>query len=102
MIIRFIFTEPFKPAHPAFRYGMLAVTLCLLTADIRWYLSLPPDWPYDRYGGFIAILSMLFTQLLLFRWPTSVTVILRVLTLGWVLFAAFYVFYLVRILYPLP
>ena len=102
MNIRSIFMEPLKPMHPVYRYGMLVLILYLLAENIRWYFTLTPDWPYDRYGGLIGVLMLLFTHLsFVFRWPTSITVILRVLTFGLILFGGFYVFYLSRVLYPL-
>lgn len=103
MNIRSIFTEPSKQLHPAYSYGVLVVILWLLAENIRLYLALSPEWPYDRYGGFVVPLTLLFLHLSYqFRWPTFVTVILRVLAYGWVLFGCFYSFYLSRILYPLP
>lgn len=99
MNIRSIFTEPSKPLHPAYSYGMLVVILYLLVKSTRWYLALPPDWPYDRYGDFVVILMLLFLHLSYqFRWPTSVTVILRILALSWTVFGLFYIIYLFYVL----
>jgi len=62
-----------------------------------------PIWRSDPYRGVVVILAFLLLFLAnRFAWPTRVTVILRVLTWICVVFALFYIFYLSRVLYPLP
>ena len=57
----------------------------------------------DPYRGVVVILAFLLLFLAnRFAWPTRVTVILRVLAWICVVFALFYIFYLSRVLYPLP
>ena len=101
MKISSIFTEPIKPLHPVFRYGMLAVCLLLLGWHIQWRFDVPPSYPYDRHGNGVVVLMLLFNHLAFqFQWPVRVTVALRILALGWLAFAVFYLFYWVHVLYP--
>ena len=62
-----------------------------------------PIWRSDPYRGVVVILAFLLLFLATqFAWPARVTVILRVLALIGFVFALFYIFYLSRVLYPLP
>ncbi len=83
MNIRGAFTDRPKPAHWAFRYGLLVGSLLLLAWHIHWRLNLPADYPYARDGngviGLMLIINVLAYQ---FRWSTPVTVALRVFGLG--------------------
>ena len=98
MSIRSIFTSPpdmasSKPWHQAYRYSMLVFIL---------FLTLPSTYPFDPYSTSIVALMLLFSHLAYwFKWPTTVTVILRVLVWIWIVFAFFYMFYLSHVLYPL-
>jgi len=104
MNIRSIFTEPPKLSslvYRYYRYPMLIAILLLLALHIQWYVTLPPGYHYDPYRGFVVVLMLLFNHLaFLFKWPPSVTVILRILALSWTVFGLFYAFYLSRVLYP--
>jgi hypothetical protein len=99
MNIRAIFTEPSKPAHPAFSYGFLVVILLLLASDIRWRLSLPPTYSHERYASAVVALMLLFNHLAYqFRLPFALIIALRCLAWGWLVFGIFYIFYWSHIL----
>ena len=101
MNIRASFTEPPKERSFTFRYGMLVVCLLLLAFHIQWRLTLSPDYRHDRNGNGVVALMLLFNTLAYqFRWPTSVTVALRLLAWVWLAFGCFYIFYWSHILYP--
>jgi len=101
MNIRSNFTEPSNAVHPAFRYGMLVVCLLLLAVHIQWRLTLPSDYRHDPNGNGVVALMLLFNHLAHnFRWPTSVTIALRLLAWGWLAFGCFYIFYWSHVLYP--
>jgi hypothetical protein len=101
MNIPAIFAEPPKPAHPAFRYGMLVACLLLLAWHIQWRLSLPATYPYDRNSNGVVVLMLLFNHLAYqFHWPTSVTVALRALAWVWLAFGCVYILYWSHVLYP--
>lgn len=94
-------TEPPKMVRPVFRWVMLAIILLLLVIHIRWRLTLPPGYRGDRNGNGVIVLAILFNHLAFqFRWPRSVTAVLRVLMWSWLAFTLFYVFYWSHILYP--
>jgi len=102
MNLRSILTQSSKPIHPVYRYGMLVIILLLLVQDVRWYLTLPPTYPYDPYGGLIGVLMLLFLHLAFaFQWRRSVAVALWILAVGWLLFAFFYISYWSDVLYPI-
>ena len=89
MGFRSIFTEPSKPAHPAFQYGMLVVILVLLAADVWWRVSFPP---VDRYMNSVVVLILLFNHLAYqFQWPPLGTVAIRILAWGWLVCGLLYV-----------
>ena len=93
-------TEPPTVQRPLFKYVMLVFTLLLLAMDIHWRLTLPPDYRHDPYGNGVVTLMLLLNILAFqFRWPTFITVALRLLALSWLAFGAFYVFYWSHILY---
>jgi hypothetical protein len=101
MNVRASLTEPPKEGGSIFRYGMLVFSLVLLAVHIHWRLTLPPDYPYDRNGnGVVAVMLLLNTLAYQFRWPTSVTVALRLLAWVWLAFGGFYIAYWSHILYP--
>lgn len=90
MNIRSIFTEPAKLAHPGFRYGMLVGCLLLLAWSVRWRLSVPADYPYERNGNIVVVLMLLLNHLAYqFQWSTRVTIALRALALSWLVFTFF-------------
>ena len=97
MKIESVFTRPPVPplSHPAYRYGMLVLILCLLGDYVVWYLGLPTEYPYDRYRTGILELALLVNHLAFsFQWRPSVTAALRVLAMSWVVFGLFYaIFY---------
>ncbi len=79
---------------------MLVVTLLLLAWHIYWRLTLPPDYRQDPNGNGVVALMLLFNTLAFqFRWPTSITVALRLLAWSWLAFGSFYIFYWSHILY---
>jgi hypothetical protein len=87
-----IFAEPSKP-NPVFAYGFLVVILLLLVERIWWFISLPPQYPYERYTGFVVVLMLLFNHLAYqFRLPTRLTVFCRILAIVWLAFGLFYIF----------
>ena len=101
MNIRAIFTHPPREGGSTFRYGFLVVCLLLLAFHIQWRLTLSPDYRGDRNVGGVVALMLLFNHLAFyFRWPTSVTVALRLLAWVWLAFGCFYIFYWSHILYP--
>jgi hypothetical protein len=103
MSIRSLSTGPLKADHPAYRYGMLALILVLLAQNIHLYLGLPPAYRGDPYGNGVVGLMLLFVHLAYwFRWPSAIAVALKFLAWGWLVFGAFYIFYLSHVLYPLP
>jgi hypothetical protein len=94
MNIRSLLTTPLQPGRPLFVYGMLALILLLLIWNVHQLLSLPPFYPYDRYGNSVVVLMLLFNHLAYqFRWPVPVTVALRLLAIGWLVFGCIYVGY---------
>jgi hypothetical protein len=88
-----ILTHPPGPllSHPAYRYGMLVLILCLLGDYVEWYLGLPTDYPYDRYRSGILVLALLVNHLAFsFQWRPAVAAALRVLAMSWVVVGLFY------------
>jgi hypothetical protein len=91
-----VFTHPPSPplSHPVYRYGMLVFILCLLGRYVLWYLGLPAEYPYDRYGTGILELALLFNHLAFsLEWRPLVTAALRVLAVSWIVFTFFYLIY---------
>ena len=98
-----MFTGFAQPPHPAIRYGILVVLVGLLAWEIQSYRTLPPGYPYDPYSNIIVVIMLLFNHLAyMLEWHRHVAVVLRVLSLGWLVFGLFYIFYLSKVLYPLP
>lgn len=95
------FSKPAKPSSTAYRFAMLAVCLCLLAGNIHWRAQLSPDYPYHRYDNTVVVLMLLFNHLAYqFRWPTPVTVALRIVAWAWIAFGVFYLFHWSHRLYP--
>jgi hypothetical protein len=89
------FTEPSPDVSPPLRYAQLVLALFLLAFNVLWlwWASLPPAYPYERYGSAMVGLMLLFNLLAFqFRWPPVVTAMLRVLAFVWLVFGAFYIF----------
>jgi hypothetical protein len=86
------FAKPAKLMHPAIRYGFLAIILAVLLIDIGTQLEFPE--PYPRRNLNLAVgLMLLFNHLAFnFRWPQAVTVALRLLAVGWLIFWSFCIF----------
>lgn len=101
MNLRAMLTEPANESSSTLRYGMLLVVLLLLAFHIQWRLTLPQGYSHDRNGNGIIALTLLFNHLAYqFRWPTAITVALRLLAWGWLIFSCFYIFYWSHVLYP--
>jgi hypothetical protein len=101
MNIRAFFTAQPPASHWSFRYGMLLVCLLLVAWNVQWHLNLPRDYPYDRYSGTVVVLMLLFNHLAYqFRWPASVTLVLRLFAWVWLVFGCVYIFYGMHVLYP--
>jgi hypothetical protein len=80
--------------NSAYRYGLLVLLLGILAERIQWYISLPPTYEGDRYGGAIVVMALLFNHLACeFKWRFWIRVAFRVLAVGWVIFVGFYFFY---------
>jgi len=104
MILRRYFVEPPKPTLSAgFRYGFLAFILIMLAVSVYGLITRPRGLFGDPYGN-----TMLFVFLLLnhvafqFQLPPRLTVAARISAMVWGLFVMIYVFYLSRLLFPLP
>jgi len=98
-VVAYEFTWP-KPVNVILR--VLAL-IGFVFALFYFFYRRRPIWRSDPYRGVVVILAFLLLFLAnRFAWPTRVTVILRVLTWICVVFALFYIFYLSRVLYPLP
>jgi len=77
--------------HPAYRYGFLALLAVLLLFSVSWRLRLPPSYPYDRNGDLVVSLLLIINHLAFqFRWRPSVTIVLRLLAIGCIVFAFWY------------
>jgi hypothetical protein len=92
---------PPKNAHPAFRYLLLIVTLALVAGAIYLRLTVPPayreSWNRSLVIAEAALLSVLAYH---FRWPAALTAGLRLLALGWAVFAVFYLLSWLRVSHP--
>jgi hypothetical protein len=96
------FVEPAEPAHPAVRYGMLALILVLLAWNIHLFVTLTPGYSGDPYMNGVVVLMLLFNHVAYqFKWPHSATAALRILAWIWLALGLFYIFYLSRVLYPI-
>ena len=94
------FTEPPKPQHPVFRYAMLLLNVMLLVGYFQWRLTLSQDYRGDRYGNGVLNLMLLFNLLAWqFHWPIALRVAFRLVSVVWLAFGSFYIFYWSRILY---
>ena len=97
--VAFEFAWP-KPVNVILR--VLAL-IGLVVAAFYVFYTPTPTRRSDPYRGVFVILAFLLLFLAnRFAWPTRVTVILRVLAWIGFAFALFYIFYLSRVLYPLP
>ncbi len=92
--------ESSHPSGPLWRYGMLALCLCLLGRCIHWWLNLSPGYPYDRYGTGIVVICLILLHLKQsFRWPRRTAITISVLAHGWLIFADIWVSYLSNRIY---
>jgi len=66
------------------------------------FYTLTPTSRSDPYRGVVILTFLLLFLANRFVWPKPVNIILRVLAWICFVFALFYIFYLSRILYPLP
>ena len=72
-------------------YGMLVVLLPLLAFIVHWHMTLPPDYPYDRYSSLVVPVMLLMNHLAFaFTWKKRVTSILRNLSFIVAALGAFY------------
>jgi hypothetical protein len=96
--------DTFRPQHrPLYRYGMLLFIIGLLAWLIHLDLTSPPSYYSDPYGPYIVPLMLLFIHLAYaFKWPRLVSIGLQTLAWSWIVVGLFYIFYLSRVLYPLP
>ncbi len=97
-ILKAVFTTPPpRPlSNPVYRYGMLVVVLGLLAGWFRLYCTTSPASSSVPYVLLVVILSLLFSHLAYsFRWPPSITVVLRTLCWSWSVFSVFYILYIV-------
>jgi hypothetical protein len=93
MNIRAALTDPPKPLHPAFRYGMLILCLLLLIGNLLLLSRTTDNNPYHRYGNLVITLMLLINLLAFqFHWPTTITMALRVLAWAGTIFACLYTF----------
>jgi hypothetical protein len=89
--------------HPGafYRYGMLLVTVGLLLWHGWWLFTLPPAYPYDRYGGAVVGLMLLLNQLAFaFRWSRTTTIAFRISAWLWLVFGLAYLCYLSDVWFP--
>jgi hypothetical protein len=94
------FTTPAKPLHPAWRFGFLALILSLLAFDIYWLATLPPAYPYPRYGTIVVGLMLLLNHLAFsFRWSPAVTATLRSAAISWIALVGFYMYSVLRVIH---
>jgi hypothetical protein len=92
MSIRSMFVEPPQLLHPLFRYGMLFIILALLALHVRWYLNLPSTYVGPRHFNSVVLLLLLFNHLAFqFRWPSSISIIFRILALIWIMLCYVYI-----------
>ena len=66
------------------------------------FYTLTPTCRSDPYRGVVILAFLLLFLANRFAWPKPINVILRVLAWICFVFALFYIFYLSRVLYPLP
>jgi len=80
---------------PYYKYGFLGLILLLLAWQIRWFLNLPPSYPYDKYDGFCMLSALLLNHLAFyFSWPRRIRIALVTAALGWAVLILIYFFYL--------
>lgn len=86
----------------AFRNGFLLVILSLMAFKFYWLLTLPPSYPYDRYGGLVVGTMLLLNCIAYgFRWSRHTTVILRILAWMWIIVGFYYLLHLSHIWFPI-
>ena len=70
---------------PFYRYGMLFVCLALLLFQVWSFLRFP-DTSANRYSGLAIVVMLLLNHVAFaFRWPRRMTIILRIMALGWMI-----------------
>ncbi|RYD68526.1 MAG: hypothetical protein EOP83_00680 [Verrucomicrobiaceae bacterium] len=102
MTLRRIFVDPPAPRAAEFRYGFLALICALLAWGVYLFFMRSPAYRGDPYGNLILGVMLLLNHVSAhFRMPPRITVFVRVLAMGWLLFGLVYICYLSRILFPL-
>ncbi len=87
MKIRNVLTTPPQQRSPLFAYGFLVILVPLTVWNVQLWWSAPPSYPYARYGNLVVMLMLWLNHLAFqFRWPPRVTIVLRLLALGWCVF----------------
>lgn len=76
-----------------YRYGMLLVLLPLIAFNVHWLMTLPPDYPYDRYNS-LGISGLLLFNHVAFAFPWKKPV-------AWALCAASILFGVIGLFYVL-
>jgi hypothetical protein len=83
------------------RYGFLVICLGLLVNWLLWLFTLPPDYPYDRYGnGVLAGMLLINHVAFAFKWKPSIGSIWCLIAYVCLLFGMFYIFYWSNVLFP--
>jgi hypothetical protein len=99
--IKKAFIEPPRTGNNLWKYGFLIMVIALLAECIYHLATMPPSYPYDKYGN-IIIACMLLLNILAFqfRWPKNIMIAVRVIAWLWMLFGGLYIFYFARVLFP--
>lgn len=101
MLTRWLRGRPYRPVNP---YWLLSLTLFMLVWYVLWYFILQPGSHEEPYGMAIVILMAVFQLLDRLahesKWPIWLGVPLQVLSLGWTIFAIFYLLFWSHVLYP--
>ena len=86
---------------PFYRYGFLFFAFILILNWLYWLLTLPPNYPYERYGNGIVAGMLLFNHLAFaFKWKPSTGAILQVVAFVWLVLGFLYLIVGTRIFFP--
>lgn len=87
----------------SFRYLLLTLILVQLGFVVYQLMHIPEHYPYDRYGNLvIGVMGLLVHLAFFYKFPRTVELTLKVLATGMICFAAYYVFHLSKVWFPLP